>query len=144
MQRYSEYKDSGVKWLGEIPGHWEVKPIKRIAQTFAGATPNSSNEKYWGGSIVWVTPADFKTETKYIEKGNRFLTELGFKACSTALAPQYSVIFSKRAPVGQVSIATQPLCTNQGCISCVPFDTVDSTFLFYLLSVFKDAFESFS
>jgi len=25
MERYSEYKDSGVKWLGEIPSHWEVK-----------------------------------------------------------------------------------------------------------------------
>lgn len=24
MERYSEYKDSGVKWLGEIPSHWEV------------------------------------------------------------------------------------------------------------------------
>lgn len=25
MERYSEYKDSGVKWLGEIPKHWEMK-----------------------------------------------------------------------------------------------------------------------
>ena len=24
MERYREYKDSGVKWLGEIPSHWEV------------------------------------------------------------------------------------------------------------------------
>lgn len=27
MERYSEYKDSGVKWLGEIPSHWEVKRL---------------------------------------------------------------------------------------------------------------------
>ena len=27
MERYSEYKDSGVKWLGEIPSHWEVAPF---------------------------------------------------------------------------------------------------------------------
>jgi type I restriction enzyme S subunit len=26
MERYSEYKDSGVKWLGEIPGHWKTLP----------------------------------------------------------------------------------------------------------------------
>lgn len=26
MERYSDYKDSGVKWLGEIPRHWEVLP----------------------------------------------------------------------------------------------------------------------
>ena len=30
MERYSEYKDSGVKWLGEIPSHWEVLAIKHI------------------------------------------------------------------------------------------------------------------
>lgn len=28
MERYSEYKDSGVKWLGEIPSHWEVLKSK--------------------------------------------------------------------------------------------------------------------
>lgn len=26
--RYSEYKDSGVEWLGEVPGHWEVCRLK--------------------------------------------------------------------------------------------------------------------
>jgi len=25
-------KDSGVEWLGEIPAHWEVHPIKRLAR----------------------------------------------------------------------------------------------------------------
>ena len=28
MGRYSEYKDSGVKWLGEIPSHWELRKMK--------------------------------------------------------------------------------------------------------------------
>lgn len=28
MEKYSEYKDSGVKWLGEIPSHWEVNKAK--------------------------------------------------------------------------------------------------------------------
>ena len=23
-QKYAEYKDSGVEWLGEIPSHWKV------------------------------------------------------------------------------------------------------------------------
>ena len=30
MQKYSKYKDSGVKWLGEIPSHWEVLAIKHV------------------------------------------------------------------------------------------------------------------
>ena len=28
---YSEYKDSGVEWLGEVPGHWEVRRLKYVA-----------------------------------------------------------------------------------------------------------------
>ncbi len=30
LPRYSEYKDSGVAWLGEVPEHWEVPQSKRL------------------------------------------------------------------------------------------------------------------
>ena len=29
-QKYAEYKDSGVEWLGEIPSHWASKPLKYL------------------------------------------------------------------------------------------------------------------
>ncbi len=32
LKPYSKYKDSGIPWLGEVPEHWEVMPIKRIAR----------------------------------------------------------------------------------------------------------------
>jgi type I restriction enzyme S subunit len=28
--RYSEYKDSGVAWLGEVPRHWEIRRIRQL------------------------------------------------------------------------------------------------------------------
>ncbi|WP_298574440.1 restriction endonuclease subunit S [uncultured Luteimonas sp.] len=28
LPRYPEYKDSGVEWLGAIPGHWEVRKFR--------------------------------------------------------------------------------------------------------------------
>lgn len=30
MERYSEYKDSGVQWLGEIPEHWKMRKMKYL------------------------------------------------------------------------------------------------------------------
>lgn len=33
MERYNEYKDSGVQWLGEIPSHWECEKAKRHFQS---------------------------------------------------------------------------------------------------------------
>ena len=35
-QRYDTYKDSGVQWLGEIPGHWGAVPLKRICEMKSG------------------------------------------------------------------------------------------------------------
>lgn len=29
-QKYTEYKKSGVEWLGEIPRHWDSKPLKYL------------------------------------------------------------------------------------------------------------------
>lgn len=34
--RYPSYKDSGVAWLGEVPAHWAVCAIKRIASLQSG------------------------------------------------------------------------------------------------------------
>ena len=39
MERYSEYKDSGVQWLGEIPGHWkqfQFRKFFKIKKVIAG------------------------------------------------------------------------------------------------------------
>jgi type I restriction enzyme, S subunit len=30
IQRYNTYKKSGVSWLDEVPGHWEIKRFKHI------------------------------------------------------------------------------------------------------------------
>ncbi|WQD17490.1 restriction endonuclease subunit S [Acinetobacter pittii] len=30
-QKYAEYKDSGIKWLGEIPEHWIITLLKRYS-----------------------------------------------------------------------------------------------------------------
>lgn len=38
FKRYSAYKDSGVEWLGEIPAHWEVKPLKAVSRLQTGLT----------------------------------------------------------------------------------------------------------
>lgn len=45
MERYNEYKDSGVKWLGEIPRHWETIRLQNICSLiFMGQTPIYSLE----------------------------------------------------------------------------------------------------
>ncbi|OWV25109.1 hypothetical protein B7988_12225 [Fibrobacter sp. UWB1] len=58
MQKYSKYKDSGVKWLGEIPSHWEVVKSKYLwKESFA--VSDSGREK-----LLSVSQYDGVTPTK--------------------------------------------------------------------------------
>lgn len=47
---YTEYKDSGVEWLGEVPAHWGVSPFKwQIEANDGGAwgvDPTGENDTY--------------------------------------------------------------------------------------------------
>ncbi|GAB2529676.1 restriction endonuclease subunit S [Simplicispira piscis] len=76
--RYPEYKDSGVEWLGEVPAHWMVAPLKREFSVTLGKMlqPDSSDPEdellpylraaniQWAGVDVsdikqmWLSPRD--------------------------------------------------------------------------------------
>lgn len=54
-QRYAEYKDSGVEWLGEIPSHWDSKSLKYLCT-------------YNDDVLSETTPKD--TEIQYVDIGS--------------------------------------------------------------------------
>ena len=137
-------KDSGTEWIGEIPENWDARKIKYGFSLIAGATPKSGNSDYWDGDIVWITPADYTTEDKYVSHGHKNITVDGLNSCATTVVPEGSIIFSKRAPVGLVAINKVPLCTNQGCIACVPNEDTDSNFYYYSMSAFSEQFELYA
>ena len=141
--RYDKYKDSGIEWIGEIPEHWKVIKIKNAFSIISGATPKTDNIAYWDGEITWITPADYKTEDIIIKYGKRNITIEGLNSCGTSIVPQGSIIFSKRAPIGLVAINAVPLCTNQGCISCIPKTFVNAKYFYYLMSILTEWFELF-
>lgn len=136
-------KDSGIAWIGEIPEYWEVIKTKNAFKIISGATPKTDNMTYWDGEIIWITPADYKTEDRIIKSGKRNITLAGLNSCGTSIVPENSIIFSKRAPIGLVAINVVPLCTNQGCISCIPKSFVSSKYFYYLMSVLTEWFELF-
>ena len=137
-----QYKDSGIEWIGRIPEEWMMSAIKRLMRLYAGATPKSDNENFWDGDIAWVTPADYKTEDVYISRGRRNISIEGFNSCATTILPVNSIIFSKRAPIGLVVLNREPICTNQGCIGCVPLaDKAKSKYYYYVLCAFTEQFD---
>ena len=122
---------------------WVERKISDIGTVVGGATPSTKKpENYEGGNIAWITPKDLSTFSgRYIERGERNITEVGLKSCSTRLLPKNAVLFSSRAPIGYVAIAANEVCTNQGFKSVVPNENTDPLFLFYLLKYNKDKIE---
>ena len=123
---------------------WIECKISDIGTVVGGATPSTKKaENYEGGNIAWITPKDLSTFSgRYIKRGERNITEIGLKSCSTQLLPKNTVLFSSRAPIGYVAIAANEVCTNQGFKSVIPNEETDPLFLFYLLKHNKEKIET--
>ena len=127
-----------------IMTEWIDCKISDIGTVVGGATPSTKkNENYESGEISWITPKDLSSfDARYIEKGERNITEIGLKSCSTQLLPINTILFSSRAPIGYIAIAAKELCTNQGFKSIIPNENTDPLFLYYLLKYNKDRIEN--
>lgn len=123
---------------------WIECKISDIGTVVGGATPSTKKpENYENGDIAWITPKDLSSFSgRYIQRGERNITEIGLKSCSTQLLPKNTVLFSSRAPIGYVAIAENAVCTNQGFKSVIPNEDTDPIFLYYLLKYNKDKIES--
>ena len=119
----------------ELPQGWRQGFLYEIGDIVAGSTPSKKVTEYYSDcSIPWITPRDLsKQGTKFISKGAIDITEKGLNNCSASKLPRGTVLFSSRAPIGYVAIASNELVTNQGFRSIVPFSGVGSTFVYYLL-----------
>ena len=122
---------------------WEKHKIGDLGNVIGGATPSTKDEDNYNGEIPWITPKDLSNhKNRYIERGERSISQKGYRSCSSQIVPAGTVLFSSRAPIGYVAIAKNELCTNQGFKSVVPNEKVDSMFLYYLLLYNRDMIAS--
>lgn len=123
--------------------NWKTCTISDLGTVVGGATPSTKKtENYEGGTISWITPKDLAGFSgRFISHGERNITDQGLNSCSTQLMPKHTILFSSRAPIGYVAIASQEVCTNQGFKSVVPNEDTDYMFLYYLLKYNKDIIE---
>ena len=118
--------------------------LSELGEIVGGSTPFTKNESYYGGDIPWLTPKDLANfNGRYINFGERNITEAGYKSTSVKMLPINSVLFSSRAPIGYVAINNKnEVCTNQGFKSVIPNSKTDYMFLYYLLKYNKNKIEA--
>jgi type I restriction enzyme S subunit len=125
---------------GEAPEGWKLCELGDVASIVGGGTPKTSVPGNFSETEghPWVTPADLTRYTdKYISRGRRYLTDQGLATSSAKYIPAGSVLFSTRAPIGYVAVATNPVTTNQGFRSFVPNGAVDAEYIYYALKFLK-------
>ena len=128
----------------EIPDSWEWARLATLGEIIGGGTPKTNIPEYWdNGSIPWLTPADMKFVTgKYVQGGERCITEKGLKESSAHMMPAGSIVYSSRAPIGYIAIASAGLCTNQGFKSLVPTLMCIDDYIYYCLIAFTPEIQS--
>lgn len=128
----------------DLPLGWEWTTMGEIADVVGGGTPKTNDpSNYENGTIPWLTPADLSGYTaKTIGHGARHITQKGLDTSSAKMMPAGTVLFTSRAPIGYVAIASNPVCTNQGFKSFVLKDGVLPDYVYWWLKGSKDLAES--
>ena len=120
--------------LGMIPEGWKVGTLEDITEITMGQSPagNSLNENR-EGMIFYQGNSDF---------GFRFPSIRVFTTEPKRLAIANSVLFSVRAPVGDINVAKEECCIGRGVASLKSKYGHDS-YLFYTMKSLHKLFDSF-
>jgi type I restriction enzyme S subunit len=74
LEPYPATKDSGVKWLGEVPEHWEVRRLGQIGRLSKGSGGNKDDEVPTG--VPCVRYGDlYTTHTYFISSSRSFISK---------------------------------------------------------------------
>lgn len=94
-------RDSGIEWIGQIPEHWEVKPIKYIKskekKSFADGPfgSNLKSEHFVENGDVLVIESGFITTGKFIYKDFKTITKEHFETIKRSECKAKDIIIAK-------------------------------------------------
>ena len=138
--RYPEYKDSGVEWLGEVPGHWESWKISHAFGYIGSGTTPPSNEAAWydEGEIPWVTTGELR-ENVITCTAKGVTREAVERFGSLRIYPPGSLVVAMYgATIGRLGVLGIHAATNQACCVLASPASLAVRFVFHWLSAFKE------
>ncbi len=115
---------------------WEVRSIGSLTDVFAGGTPSTQVDSYWGGDIRWMNSGELNLR-KVFEVENR-ITEEGLKNSSARLIPKNCVLIGlagQGKTRGTVAINKVELTTNQSVAAIYPSKEFVPEYLYYNLDL---------
>ena len=139
-------KHSGIDWLGDIPAHWEQRPIRKLAKLESGHTPSRSRPEWWQDCYIpWFGLADVwqirSGDIEYVEETKEKVSDLGLENSSARLLPAGTVILSRTASVGYSAIMKVPMATTQDFANWICGTRLMPDYLLYSLRSMGTEFE---
>jgi type I restriction enzyme S subunit len=129
---FDDFKTSKV---GEIPEGFTISNLTDVTDIVLGGTPDSDEDSYWDGDIVWAKTKDVSNEEEaFISSTEENITKEGLEESSTEIAPEDSTIITARGTVGELAMPTFDMAINQSCYSLVAERDTDHYFVYCLMN----------
>ena len=101
--KYDRYKNSGVEWLGEVPEHWEVGHVKRLATKITDGSHISPETE--NGVYAFISTKDVRNDSLDFDNCLRTSVENYEYLVRTGCKPiAGDVLFSKDGTIGRTVV----------------------------------------
>ena len=108
MKKYENYKDSGLEWLGMVPEHWEVMPIKYVLEQSNEGIKIGPFGSALTGKVSTEHPVRVYGQWNVVGKdfnaGKNFVTEETYHELSSYQISANDILISMMGTVGKCAI----------------------------------------
>lgn len=106
--------------LNEAPTGWQWRRLTDMARLESGHTPSRKHPEWWGGDIPWIALPDIRgLDGKVAMETKETTNALGIANSSARVLPAGTVVFSRTASVGFVTIMGREMATSQDFVNWV-------------------------
>ena len=121
--------------LGKVPSGWRVAELRDLGSWGGGKTPRKSNQEYWNGETLWVSPKDMGGSV--IRRTEDHVSQVALSEKNLTVYEPGAVMVVFRSGVLRhtfpVATCNRPFTVNQDMKVLTPEDGIDNRFAFHLI-----------
>lgn len=137
FRRYPAYKDSAINWLGEIPAHWEARPLKRLGDLRAGAGFPEDEQGATSEELPYFKVGDMSSvgNEREMRLCQHTVSVATARRLRASVIPPGAIVFAKVGAallLNRRRLLTLPSCIDNNMMAFVP-RACDTTWALYWL-----------
>jgi type I restriction enzyme S subunit len=137
----AQMKDSGVEWLGKVPAHWQVAPIKSFGWLKGGAGFPHDEQGIYGEELNFFKVAALGGGSSgVIDQADHTISRHTAARLGAYVFPGGTVVFAKVGAallLGRVRLLSADACIDNNMMGIVPYDRIDAEFLRLAMSLVR-------